>query len=69
MVNAIKEFQKDVGPADRRAQSAGARHPSDTAKKKQEASLEDRHRSRTGVRLGIPTKLVPQQTSDANATK
>ena len=42
----------------------------DTAKKKQESVgwkiVTD---PGTGVRLGIPTKLVPQQASDANGTK
>jgi peptidoglycan hydrolase-like protein with peptidoglycan-binding domain len=71
MVNAIKEFQKGRG-----AKPTGVLNPqergilADTAKKKQESVgwkiVTD---PGTGVRLGIPTKLVPQQTSDANGTK
>jgi peptidoglycan hydrolase-like protein with peptidoglycan-binding domain len=71
MVNAIKEFQKSRG-----AKQTGVLNPqergtlADTAKKKQESVgwkiVTD---PGTGVRLGIPTKLVPQQASDANVTK
>jgi peptidoglycan hydrolase-like protein with peptidoglycan-binding domain len=71
MVNAIKEFQKGRG-----AKPTGVLNPqergtlADTAKKKQESVgwkiVTD---PGTGVRLGIPTKLVPQQASDANGTK
>jgi peptidoglycan hydrolase-like protein with peptidoglycan-binding domain len=71
MVNAIKEFQKLRG-----GKQTGVLNPqergilADTAKKKQESVgwkiVTD---PGTGVRLGIPTKLVPQQTSDANGTK
>jgi peptidoglycan hydrolase-like protein with peptidoglycan-binding domain len=71
MVNAIKEFQKSRG-----AKQTGVLNPqergtlADTAKKKQESVgwkiVTD---PGTGVRLGIPTKLVPQQASDANGTK
>jgi len=71
MVNAIKEFQKSRG-----AKQTGVLNPqergilADTAKKKQESVgwkiVAD---PGTGVRLGIPTKLVPQQASDANGTK
>src|SRR4029453_16244194 len=71
MVNAIKEFQKSRG-----AKRTGVLNPqergllADTAKKKQESVgwkiVSD---PGTGVRLGIPTKLVPQQSSDANGTK
>ncbi|MEH2524574.1 MULTISPECIES: serine protease [unclassified Bradyrhizobium] len=71
MVNAIKEFQKSRG-----AKQTGVLNPQergilgDTAKKKQESVgwkiVTD---PGTGVRLGIPTKLVPQQASDANGTK
>jgi peptidoglycan hydrolase-like protein with peptidoglycan-binding domain len=71
MVNAIKEFQKTLG-----AKQTGVLNPqergilADTAKKKQESVgwriVTD---PGTGVRLGIPTKLVPQQVSDANGTK
>ena len=71
MVNAIKEFQKTLG-----AKQTGVLNPqergilADTAKKKQESVgwriVTD---PGTGVRLGIPTKLVPHQASDANGTK
>ena len=71
MVNAIKEFQKSRG-----GKPTGVLNPqergilADTAKKKQESVgwkiVTD---PGTGVRLGIPTKLVPQQASDANGTK
>ncbi|KRQ95173.1 serine protease [Bradyrhizobium valentinum] len=71
MVNAIKEFQKSRG-----AKQTGVLNPqergilADTAKKKQESVgwkiVTD---PGTGVRLGIPGKLVPQQASDANGTK
>ena len=71
MVNAIKEFQKSRG-----GKQTGVLNPqergilADTARKKQEGVgwkiVTD---PGTGVRLGIPTKLVPQQASDANGTK
>ena len=71
MVNAIKEFQKSLG-----GKQTGVLNPqergalADTARKKQESVgwkiVTD---PGTGVRLGIPTKLVPQQASDANGTK
>ena len=71
MVNAIKEFQKGRG-----AKPTGVLNPqergllADTARKKQESVgwkiVTD---PGTGVRLGIPTKLVPQQASDASGTK
>jgi peptidoglycan hydrolase-like protein with peptidoglycan-binding domain len=71
MVNAIKEFQKTRG-----GKPTGVLNPqergilADTAKKKQEGVgwkiVTD---PGTGVRLGIPAKLVPQQASDANGTK
>jgi peptidoglycan hydrolase-like protein with peptidoglycan-binding domain len=71
MVNAIKEFQKTRG-----GKQTGVLNPqergilADTAKKKQESVgwkiVTD---PGTGVRLGIPTKLVPQQASDASGTK
>ena len=42
----------------------------DTARRKQESVGWKIHTDPgTGVRLGIPTKLVPQQASDANGTK
>jgi len=71
MVNAIKEFQKARG-----AKPTGVLNPqergllADTARRKQESVgwkiVTD---PGTGVRLGIPTKLVPQQASDANGTR
>ena len=71
MVNAIKEFQKVRG-----GKQTGVLNPqergilADTAKRKQESVgwkiVTD---PGTGVRLGIPTKLAPQQTSDANGAK
>ncbi|ANV98922.1 serine protease [Bradyrhizobium icense] len=71
MVNAIKEFQKSRG-----AKPTGVLNPqergllTDTARKKQESvGWKVAIDPGTGVRLGIPTKLVPQQASDANGTK
>jgi len=71
MVKAIKEFQKSRG-----GKETGVLNPqergilADTAKKRQESVgwkiVTD---PGTGARLGIPTKLVPQQTSDANGAK
>ena len=71
MVNAIKEFQKGRG-----GKPTGVLNPqergvlADTAKRKQESvGWKVQTDPGTGVRLGIPTKLVPQQASDANGTK
>ncbi|HMM92021.1 serine protease [Bradyrhizobium sp.] len=71
MVNAIKEFQKSRG-----ARQTGVLNPqergalAETAKKRQESvGWKIATDPGTGVRLGIPTKLVPQQASDANGTK
>ena len=71
MVNAIKEFQKSRG-----GKQTGVLNPqergvlADTAKKRQEnVGWKIVTDPGTGVRLGIPTKLVPQQTSDANGAK
>ncbi|MBI5323361.1 serine protease [Bradyrhizobium sp.] len=71
MVNAIKEFQKSRG-----ARQTGVLNPqergilADTARRRQEnvgwKIITD---AGTGVRLGIPTKLVPQQASDAGGAK
>ena len=71
MVNAIKEFQKS-----RSGKPTGVLNPqergvlADTAKRRQETVgwkiVTD---PGTGVRLGIPTKLVPQQSSDAAGAK
>ncbi len=71
MVNAIKEFQKSRG-----AKQTGALNPqergvlADTARRRQEnVGWKIVTDAGTGVRLGIPLKLVPQQASDANGTK
>ncbi|MGQ0682930.1 serine protease [Bradyrhizobium sp.] len=71
MVNAIKEFQKSRG-----ARPTGVLNPqergvlADTAKKRQEnVGWKIVSDAGTGVRLGIPQKLVPQQSSDANGSK
>jgi hypothetical protein len=71
MVAAIKEYQKNKG-----GKQTGVLNPqeravlSETARRRQESVgwkiVTD---AGTGVRLGIPTKLVPQQTSDVNGTK
>jgi len=71
MVKAIKEFQKSRG-----GKETGVLNPqergalADTAKKRQEnVGWKIVTDGFTGVRLGIPSKLVPQQASDANGTK
>jgi len=71
MVKAIKEFQKSRG-----GKETGVLNPqereilADTAKKRQEnVGWKIVTDPGTGVRLGIPSKLVPQQASDANGTK
>src|SRR5437764_6662633 len=71
MVAAIKEFQKNRG-----ARPTGVLNPqergilADTAKRRQEnVGWKIVTDAGTGVRLGIPTKLLPQQTSDANGAK
>ena len=71
MVAAIKEFQKARG-----GRQTGVLNPkerielADTAKRRQDnvgwKILTD---PGTGARLGIPTKLVPQQSSDGNGAK
>jgi hypothetical protein len=71
MVEAIKEYQKVLGakptgvlnPKERSMLAETARHRQDSAGWK---IVTD---AATGARLGIPTKLVPQQTSDAGGTK
>ena len=67
MVNAIKEFQKNRG-----GKPTGVLNPqergvlADTARKRQEnVGWRIVTEPATGARLGIPTKLVPQLTSDA----
>jgi peptidoglycan hydrolase-like protein with peptidoglycan-binding domain len=71
MVNAIKEFQRARG-----GKPTGVLNPqeratlADTAKKKQDSvGWKLQTDPGTGVRLGIPTKLVPQQSSDASGTR
>ena len=71
MVAAIKEYQKSRG-----ARQTGALNPqereglADTARRRRDnvgwKIITD---AGTGVRLGIPTKLVPQQASDASGSK
>ena len=71
MVAAIKEYQKAKG-----GKPTGVLNPqersalADTARRRQEnvgwRIVTD---TVSGARLGIPTKLVPQQTSDANGSK
>src|SRR5450631_1259785 len=71
MVNAIKEFQKS-----RSGKQTGVLNPqergilADTARRRQEnVGWKIVTDPGSGVRLGIPTKLAPQQTSDANGAK
>jgi peptidoglycan hydrolase-like protein with peptidoglycan-binding domain len=71
MVAAIKEFQKARG-----GKETGVLNPqergglADTAKRRRDnAGWKIVTDAGTGVQLGIPAKLVPQQTSDANGTK
>jgi peptidoglycan hydrolase-like protein with peptidoglycan-binding domain len=71
MVAAIKEYQKAKG-----GKQTGVLNPqeradlADTAKRKQNGVgwkiVTD---AGSGARLGVPTKLVPQQSSDANGAK
>jgi peptidoglycan hydrolase-like protein with peptidoglycan-binding domain len=71
MVAAIKEFQKARG-----GKQTGVLNPqerqvlAETAKRRQEnVGWKIVTDPGSGVRLGIPTKLVPQQSSDANGAK
>jgi hypothetical protein len=71
MVAAIKEYQKAKGGKPTAVLNPQERADlADTAKRKQSAVgwkiVTD---AGTGVRLGVPTKLVPQQSSDANGAK
>ena len=68
MVNAIKEYQKAKG-----GKPTGVLNPqeraalAETARKKQESvGWKIVTEPTSGARLGIPGKLVPQQSSDAN---
>src|SRR3984957_11347365 len=71
MVAAIKEFQKQRG-----AKQTGVLNPqersalAETARRRQEnVGWKIVTEAGTGARLGVPTKLVPQQSSDANGAK
>jgi peptidoglycan hydrolase-like protein with peptidoglycan-binding domain len=71
MVTAIKEFQKARG-----GKQTGVLNPqergvlADTAKRRrQNVGWKIVTDAGTGVQLGIPGRLVPQQSSDANGTK
>jgi peptidoglycan hydrolase-like protein with peptidoglycan-binding domain len=71
MVAAIKEFQKERG-----GKQTGVLNPqergvlADTARRRQDnVGWKLVTEPGTGSRLGIPTKLVPQQSSDANGAK
>src|SRR6202165_1025900 len=71
MVAAIKEFQKGRG-----GKQTGVLNPqergvlAETAKRRQDnVGWKIVTEAGSGVRLGIPTKLAPQQSSDANGTK
>jgi peptidoglycan hydrolase-like protein with peptidoglycan-binding domain len=71
MVAAIKEYQKAKG-----GKPTGVLNPqersvlAETARRRQEnVGWKIVMDTVTGARLGIPTKLVPQQSSDANGTK
>jgi peptidoglycan hydrolase-like protein with peptidoglycan-binding domain len=71
MVAAIKEFQKSRG-----GKQTGVLNPqergllAETAKRKQEnVGWKIVTDMGTGARLGVPTKLVPQQSTDANGSK
>jgi peptidoglycan hydrolase-like protein with peptidoglycan-binding domain len=71
MVAAIKDFQKDRG-----AKQTGVLNPqergalADAAKRLQDdVGWKIVTDAGSGVRLGVPTKLVPQQSSDANGAK
>ena len=71
MVAAIRQFQKERG-----GKPTGVLNPqergvlAETAKRRQEnVGWKIVTDPGSGVRLGIPTKLVPQQSSDANGAK
>jgi peptidoglycan hydrolase-like protein with peptidoglycan-binding domain len=71
MVAAIKEFQKDRGGRQTGVLNAQERSVlADTARRRQDdAGWKIVTDPATGARLGVPTKLAPQQSSDANGTK
>ena len=71
MVAAIKEFQKDRG-----GKQTGVLNPqersvlAETARRRQDnVGWKIVTDAGSGARLGVPTKLVPQQSSDANGAK
>jgi hypothetical protein len=71
MVAAIKEFQKSKG-----GKPTGVLNPqergvlAETAKRRQDTvGWKLVTEAGTGARLGVPTKLVPQQSSDGNGAK
>ena len=71
MVAAIKEYQKSKG-----SRQSGVLNPqeravlAETARRRQDnVGWKIVTDPSTGVRLGIPAKLVPQMTADANGTK
>jgi peptidoglycan hydrolase-like protein with peptidoglycan-binding domain len=71
MVEAIKEYQKTSG-----GKPTGVLNPkerivlAETGRRRREnAGWKIVTDAPTGTQLGIPTRLVPQQTSDANGTK
>ncbi len=71
MVEAIKEYQKTSG-----GKPTGVLNPkermvlAETGRRRREnAGWKIVTDAPTGAQLGVPTKLVPQQTSDANGTK
>lgn len=71
MVNAIKEYQKAKGGKPTGALNLQERAAlAEAARKKQESvGWKIVTEPTSGARLGIPTKLVPQQASDANGSK
>jgi peptidoglycan hydrolase-like protein with peptidoglycan-binding domain len=71
MVEAIKEYQKVSG-----GKPTGVLNPKERSvlaetgrRRRENAGWKIVTDAPTGAQLGIPTKLVPQQTSDATATK
>jgi len=71
MVAAIKEFQKERGGKQTGVLNAQERSVlADTARRRQDnAGWKIVTDPATGARLGLPTKLVPQQSSDANGAR
>ncbi len=71
MVAAIKEFQKGLGGKQTGVLNAQERGVlAETAKRRQEnVGWKVVTDAGTGVRLGIPSKLVPQQSADADGVK